>query len=108
MATDPLALAQAVKEYQAAKAAGSSSLPCPSLAGSGLVEGLIKEFGLGINPGPRRTLYERLARLEREHGQAAELLIAEARSLARAPTVRNKGNYFARAVTLKLREAGIV
>ncbi len=122
MATDPAQLAEAVKQYQAAQrrqleartkdapgdvepAANASSEASPD---AGLVASLIKQFGLGLDARLRRALYDRLARLERLHGQQVEMIIAEARSLAMSPTVRNKGNYFARAVCLKLREAGIV
>lgn len=118
-------LAAAVKEYQARKqmtpapivaatpssptvsdASALSSAPATSV--EGLVAGLIRDFGLGNEPRLRRALYDRLARLEHQYGQAVEVLIAEVRSMAKAPTVRQPGNYFARAVTLRLREGGFV
>lgn len=114
MATDPLALEAEVKAYQAklttptadsdgAGSAGSTGQICDA----GLVQNLINEFGLGGEPRLRRVLYERLRRLEQQHGQIVEILITEARALARAPGVRRPGNYFARAVCLKLRENGL-
>ncbi len=75
---------------------------------AGLVAGLIADFGLGQEPALRRALYARLEHIERIHGQKAELIIAEARSMAKLPTTKRPGNYFARAVLLKLREAGLV
>jgi len=108
MATDPVELASAVKEYQGRLAKEATDTPPGPDQSGGLVAGLIKQFGLGGDPRLRRALYERLARLEAQYGQKAEILIAEARSLAAAPTVRRPGNYFAHAICLKLREAGIV
>jgi len=98
---DAVTLESAVKEYQA-------KLPTIVQRDDGLVAGLIKDFGLGQEPALRRALYARLEHVERLHGQKAELIIAEARSMAKLPSTRKPGNYFARAVLLKLREAGLV
>lgn len=108
MATDPLALEAEVKALRARTAQQSIVSPIEETLERGLVNGLIKEFGLGGEPRLRRALYDRLARLERQYGQQVEILIAEARSLAKAPSVLRPGNYFARAINLKLREAGLV
>ena len=108
MATDPLALEAEVKALRARTAAAVSERPLETAEPIGLVNSLIKEFGLGGDPRLRRVLYDRLARLERLHGQKVELLIDEARSMARDPFVKRPGNYFARAICLKLREAGLV
>lgn len=108
MATDPLWIAAEVKALQSRSRTPEAQPGETAAQDLGLVEGLIKEFGLGLEPRLRRALYDRLARLERQHGQTVEILIAEARALARAPGVSRKGNYFARAICLKLREAGIV
>lgn len=106
--TDPLQLEAEVKRLQARihdrEVTGSQVAPCED----GLVQGLIKQFGLGGNPELRRACYIRLQALERQHGQKAEMIIAEARSMAMMPTIRAPGNYFVRAVLLKLREAGLV
>lgn len=108
MSTDPMALESAVKEYQARSnhkpvmAEESSTQPV------GLVAGLITDFGLGNEPALRRRLYERLQRLVETYGQAVELLIAEKRSIAKHPTTRRPGNYFAKAITIALREKGLV
>lgn len=108
MATDPLALAAEVKALTTRAREHGEDRDRGPAAEPGLVQSLITEYGLGMEPRLRRALYDRLARLERQHGQTVEILIAEARSLARAPEVARKGNYFARAICLKLREAGIV
>lgn len=108
MSDTAVKLEQAVKEYRAAQQQNPPVPLPPEGDAVGLVQSLINEFGLGMEPRLRRACYERLARLESQYGQAAELLIAEARSLARAPGIRQKGNYFARAAVLKLREAGLV
>jgi hypothetical protein len=108
MATEPLALEAEVKALQKRMAENRDR---DQVAGSeqiGLVNSLIKEFGLGGDPRLRRVLYDRLARLERLHGQKVELLIDEARSMARDPLVKRPGNYFARAICMKLRENGLV
>ena len=108
MPTDPLALESAVKEYRARTTALSNpteSTPSPPV---GLVAGLITDFGLGNEPVLRRRLYERLQRLVETYGQKVELLIAEKRSIAKHPTTRMPGNYFARAITIALRENGLV
>ncbi len=106
--TDPLQLAAEVKALQARTAANRDREQLDTTVDIGLVNSLIKEFGLGGEPRLRRALYDRLARLERLHGQKVEILIAEARSLAKGPSVLRPGNYFARAINLKLREAGLV
>ena len=106
--TDPLQLAADVKALQARTAAVAATHDGNDVNQHGLVAGLIKEYGLGGEPRLRRALYDRLARLERQYGQQVEILIAEARSLARSPSVLRPGNYFARAINLKLREAGLV
>jgi hypothetical protein len=114
MATDPLALEAEVKAMQRAIAHGAAPANvdgAPPANGQicdvGLVQNLINEFGLGGEPRLRRVLYERVRRLEQQHGQIVEILITEARALARAPGVRRPGNYFARAICLKLRENGL-
>jgi hypothetical protein len=114
MATDPLALEAEVKALQRslANSAGTANKDAATPANgqicdAGLVQNLINEFGLGAEPRLRRVLYERLRRLEQQHGQIVEILITEARALARAPGVLRPGNYFARAICLKLRENGL-
>ena len=87
-----------------------SRLPDPA-AGSpqgDLVEELRNQFGVGGNPQLRINLYHRLKRIVDQHGIRAQQVIDEVRSMARAPGIRNQGNYFARAIVLRLREAGIV
>lgn len=106
--TDPLALAAEVKALQERTRANAATTDTAAACDLGLVNSLIKEFGLGGEPRLRRALYDRLARLERQHGQKVEILIAEARSLAKSPSVLRPGNYFARAINLKLRENGLV
>lgn len=108
MATDPMQLEAEVKALQSRAKSNTAPPVTNDTSSVGLVQGLINEFGLGLEPRLRRALFDRLARLEQQHGQTVELMIAEARSLARAPGVTRKGNYFARAICLKLREAGIV
>ena len=72
MATDPLALEAEVKALRARTAAAVSERPLETAEPIGLVNSLIKEFGLGGDPRLRRVLYDRLARLERLHGQKVE------------------------------------
>lgn len=115
MATDPVQLASAVKEYQARalriveQETHPTALPVDDTTQSvGLVAGLIADFGLGNEPALRRRLYDRLQRLVLQHGQKVELLIAEKRTMAKHPTTRRPGNYFARAIAIALREAGLV
>jgi hypothetical protein len=106
--TDPLELESAVKAFQAKLAATAAVATNRTADEHGLVNGLIKDFGLGGRPELRRACYQRLAHIEKQHGQTAEILIAEARSMAKMPGIRFPGNYFVRAVLLKLREAGLV
>jgi hypothetical protein len=101
-------LAEAVKEYQG-RLRDRAAQPMPlEPSASGLVAGLIKDFGLGAEPALRRRLYERLQRLVSLHGQQVEILIAEKRSLALDPHTVRPGNYFAKAITTALRERGLV
>lgn len=108
MSTDPVALESAIKEYAARTTARSIQPEESSTQPVGLVAGLITDFGLGNEPALRRRLYERLQRLVETYGQQVELLIAEKRTMAKAPTTRRPGNYFVRAITIALRERGLV
>ena len=82
--------------------------PAASSSQGDLVERLKTLFGVGGNPQLRINLYHRLQRVVEQHGTRAQQVIDEVCSMARAPGIRNQGNYFARAVVLRLREAGIV
>lgn len=108
MATDPVALESAVKEYQARTSVLSTATASMPTQPVGLVAGLISDFGLGNEPALRRRLYERLQRLVETYGQQVELLIAEKRTMAKHPTTRKPGNYFVRSITIALREKGLV
>ena len=108
MATDPVALASAVAELQSRQRLAREHEERQDGDSGGLVNGLIKDFGLGTEPVLRRRLYDRLARLVTQHGQKVEVLIAEKRTIAKSPSTRMPGNYFARAITQALREQGLV
>lgn len=107
MPAEPVSIDSTLKELRAGRLPRLAVVAEAAPTSGILIQDLIQEFGLGGSPQLRRTLYERLARLERAHGQRFMTLLDEARSLARAPTVRNKGNYFAHAICVKVREAAL-
>ncbi len=111
---DAVTLESAVKEYQAQHRLSPVAQRCADAlqdvlgpARKGLVGELIAEFGLGEQPALRRVLYERIARAFEQAPDKVKAMLADARMLAKEPTVKRKGNYFARAMKLKLLEAGM-
>lgn len=104
---DALSLESAVKQFQAQSATRLKLLDEETSASQSLVQELITEFGLGNEPALRRKLYERIDRARAAHPDKVGALLADALSLARDHSVRNKGNYFARAMKLKLVEANL-
>ena len=113
MATDPLALEAEVKAYQAKLTTRQQTATARirRIHGADLRRRPRSEPYKRVRAGGRTPITPRalrhLRRLEQQHGQIVEILITEARALARAPGVRRPGNYFARAVCLKLRENGL-
>jgi hypothetical protein len=71
-----------------------------------VVTRLTKRFGLGEIPPIRRRLYSRLAREVEKHGDAVLVIIGEAAQAA--DRARCPGNWFAAAVTRRLKEAGFL
>jgi uncharacterized protein YutE (UPF0331/DUF86 family) len=71
-----------------------------------IMERLVSKFGLGDNPVKRRALYARLQLLAETFPDAVESLISEA--VMQSHGMRRPGNYFCRAIVLKLRESKLM
>ena len=67
---------------------------------------LERRFGLGTRPDLRKKLFNQLEQLVDQVGETAYVVIASA--AADAVGKDNPGRYFARVVTLRLKERGIV
>lgn len=74
-------------------------------SGRGAEERLGRRLGFGRQPAKRRLFYQYLGRLVDTEGERVYDLIGTA--LAQAVGKRDPGNYFCRAIALKLREAGL-
>jgi hypothetical protein len=124
--TEPASIASAVAEYQN-KQARMRAVAAESRAGEpvepaapGRVEQtagdsrtgwsitLWKLYGGGDRPDLRSAVFRKVQSLASIHGKKLEDQIRDVIRLSRGPDITNSGNYFCRAIMLRVRELGFL